>query len=60
MPGKNQNFKGVSLNKNLYIKVTHFVQDNQEYRSVADFLSEAARMRMEQLEAQKAAKCQVK
>jgi len=60
LPGKNQNFKGVSLNKNLYIKVTHFVEDNQEYRSVADFLSEAARTRMEQVDAQKAAKNQAK
>jgi hypothetical protein len=59
MPGKNQNFKGVSINKQLYFKVEHFVEDNPEYRSIADFLGEAARLRMEQIEAQKVAKCQV-
>ena len=58
MPGKNQNFKGISISKELYHKVKTFVDDNPEYRSIADFVSEAARTRMEQVEKNKAAKVQ--
>jgi len=56
MPTKNSNFKGVSINKQLYYKVANFIEENPEYHSIADFFSEAARTRIEQLSKNKAPK----
>ena len=58
LPNKNQNFKGVSIAKKLYADIEAFVEANAEYRSVAEFVSEAARLRMEERRKQKVADCQ--
>jgi len=42
-------FKTVSLGKPLYSKISKFVEENPEYRGVAEFVSEATRLRMESL-----------
>ena len=42
-------FKSVSLSKSLHDAILQFIKDNPEYRSVADFVSEATRLRMQQL-----------
>jgi hypothetical protein len=42
-------FKSVSLSKPLHEKIVQFIHDHPEFRSVADLVSEAARVRMESL-----------
>lgn len=42
-------FKSVSLSKPLYNRILKFIEDHPEYRSIADFVSESARVRMQEL-----------
>ena len=42
-------FKSVSLSKGLHQAIVLFLGDYPEYRGITEFLSEAARMRMEDL-----------
>jgi hypothetical protein len=42
-------FKGVSLRKGLYAAIQQFVDENPEYRGVPEFVSESARLRMQDL-----------
>jgi hypothetical protein len=48
-PTKNSDYKGVSLKKDLVLQIEKYVDENPEYKSVADFLHEAARLRIEEL-----------
>jgi hypothetical protein len=43
------NFSTVSLSTPLYLEISNFIEKNPQYRSVADFLSESARVRIEEL-----------
>jgi hypothetical protein len=49
MPETEQNFRGVSLNRNLVSEIEKFIQDYPEYKSIADFVHEATRVRMEEV-----------
>lgn len=49
IPSESEGFKGVSLKADLYREIEDFVKDHLGYRSVAEFVSEAVRLRMEQL-----------
>jgi len=42
-------FKSVSLSGPLQKEISDFIKEHPQYRSVADFVSEAARVRMEEL-----------
>jgi Arc/MetJ-type ribon-helix-helix transcriptional regulator len=42
-------FKTVSISKALHETIVQFIKDNPEYRSVADFVSESARVRMHEI-----------
>ncbi len=42
-------FKSVSLSKGLHQAIAQFLIDYPEYRGITEFLSEAARLRMEEL-----------
>lgn len=42
-------FRKISLQADLIDSVEQFIQKHGNYRSIAEFLSEAARLRMEQL-----------
>lgn len=42
-------FKSVSLGAGLLEEITNFVKDNKRYKSNAEFIAEAARLRMEDL-----------
>lgn len=54
MPSMREGFKGVSLKTSLYNEVENYVEDSIGYKSVAEFVSEAIRLRLEQLKSQKA------
>jgi len=43
-------FKSISLKSDLVIEIEKFVDQNKRYRSVAEFVSEASRLRLEALE----------
>jgi Arc/MetJ-type ribon-helix-helix transcriptional regulator len=58
MPKESQGFKGVSIKNELYHEVEDLIEENPIYRSVAEFVSEAIRLRMEQVEKRKAEKSQ--
>lgn len=47
-------FKSVSLSKGLHETIVQFLVDHPEYRGITEFLSEAARVRMEDLTKYKA------
>lgn len=49
MPEKEQAFKGVSLKRDLVEQVEAFIQEYREYKSVADFVHEAVRIRMQEI-----------
>jgi len=49
MPDEREGFKGVSLKADLYREVETFVRENKSYRSVAEFVSEACRLRLQEL-----------
>lgn len=42
-------FRSVSLSKPLRKEIDEFIKEHPKYRSAADFVSEAARLRMEEL-----------
>jgi len=42
-------FKSVSLSQPLHEAIKQFIKEHNEYRSIADFVSEATRLRMQQL-----------
>jgi Arc/MetJ-type ribon-helix-helix transcriptional regulator len=48
LPTKDSNYRGVSIPKQLYLAIQGFIEENGEYNSVSDFISESARLRMEQ------------
>jgi len=43
-------FRKISLQDELVDSVEAFIEEHGKYRSIAEFLSEAARLRMEQLQ----------
>jgi hypothetical protein len=49
MPKSVSEFKSVSLSKPLIKLILKFIEDHPEYRSVADFVNESARVRMQEL-----------
>jgi metal-responsive CopG/Arc/MetJ family transcriptional regulator len=49
VPVESEGFKGVSIKAELYHEVENFVEESSSYRSVAEFVSEAIRLRFEQL-----------
>jgi len=49
MPNKNEGFRGVSLKAEVVNQVEQFITENPTYRSVAEFVSEAIRLRIEQI-----------
>jgi Arc/MetJ-type ribon-helix-helix transcriptional regulator len=53
MPKEEQDFRGVSLKRELVNQVEQLVKDNQEYKSVADFVHEAVRLRMQEIKKNK-------
>lgn len=48
------------MKEGLYEALVNFVKNNREYKSVADFVTEAARTRMQELEKLKLKKERVK
>jgi len=49
MPSENEGFRGVSLKAEVVSEVEQIIKDFPTYRSVAEFVSEAVRLRMEEL-----------
>lgn len=49
MPTENGGFRGVSLKSELISEVEQFLKEFPSYRSIAEFVSESVRLRMEQL-----------
>ena len=50
MPKANQDFKGISLKRELVEEIERFVTSHSaQYKSVADFVHEAARLRLQEL-----------
>jgi len=49
MPSENEGFRGVSLKAEVVSEVEQLIKDFPVYRSVAEFVSEAIRLRMEEL-----------
>lgn len=43
-------FRSISLKAELIVAIENFIHTNKRYRSVADFVSEASRLRLEELE----------
>lgn len=53
MPSENEGFKGVSLKAGLVDEIEEFLKEFPSYRSVAELVSEAVRLRMEQVRQKK-------
>ncbi|MDH5482623.1 MAG: ribbon-helix-helix domain-containing protein [Candidatus Bathyarchaeota archaeon] len=49
MQGKSD-FKSISLKTELVEEIEEFIKNNKRYRSIAEFVSEAARLRLEELQ----------
>ena len=49
MPREEDGFKGISLKASLVNEVEALIKTNPGYRSVAEFVSEAIRLRLEHL-----------
>jgi hypothetical protein len=49
MPKEEKGFRGVSLKSELLSEVERFIVEHPEYRGAAEFVSEAIRLRMEEL-----------
>jgi len=47
---KPKNYRGVSLPDNLVIRVERLIRKSGSYRTIAEFVSEAVRLRLEALE----------
>ena len=45
-------FRGISLRKDLIDEVEHFIKSFGRYKSVTDFITEATRLRLEELQKQ--------
>lgn len=58
MPEKNSDFKSISIRTELIAEIAAFIDKNKRYRSIAEFLSEAARLRLEELEKEKTQRVQ--
>jgi Arc/MetJ-type ribon-helix-helix transcriptional regulator len=43
-------FRSVSLSNDLVSQVEDFIKENPEYKSIADFICESTRLRLQQLE----------
>ena len=54
MPSEENGFKGISLKASLVDEVESFIKSTSGYRSVAEFVSESVRLRMEQVREKKA------
>lgn len=48
--GEKAEFKSISLKAALVNEIEDFIQKNKKYRSVAEFVSEASRLRLEILQ----------
>ena len=48
-PAKEQDFRGVSLKRELVEEIEQFIRDFPRYKNKADFVHEAVRIRMEQI-----------
>jgi metal-responsive CopG/Arc/MetJ family transcriptional regulator len=53
VPSENEGFKGVSLKAGLVDEIEEFLKEFPSYRSVAELVSEAVRLRMEQVRQKK-------
>jgi len=49
MPEKGQDFRGVSLKRELVEQVESFIIEFPQYKSIADFVHEAVRVRMQEI-----------
>jgi len=49
MPSKETGFRGISLKTELIEEIEKLLEKHVEYRGVPEFVSEAVRLRMEQL-----------
>jgi hypothetical protein len=49
MPKDEKGFRGVSLKSELLTEVERFITEHPEYRGAAEFVSEAIRLRIEEL-----------
>jgi hypothetical protein len=49
MPSESEGFRGVSLKADVVDAIEKFIEEHPTYRSVAEFVSEAVRLRMEQV-----------
>lgn len=49
MPEKSQPFRGISLKRELVEEIERFILEYPQYKSIADFVHESARIRMEEI-----------
>jgi Arc/MetJ-type ribon-helix-helix transcriptional regulator len=49
VPEKEQDFRGVSLKRELVEEIETFIKEYRQYKSIADFVHEATRVRMEEI-----------
>jgi len=49
MPEKEQDFRGVSLKRQLVEEIERLIREYPQYKSIADFVHEAVRIRMEDI-----------
>jgi hypothetical protein len=49
IPSEEKGYRGVSVKKELIDQIENFIQENPQYKGVADFVHEAIRVRMEDL-----------
>jgi len=49
MPEKGQDFRGVSLKRELVEQIESFIIEFPQYKSIADFVHEAVRVRMQEI-----------
>jgi Arc/MetJ-type ribon-helix-helix transcriptional regulator len=49
LPKEDQDFRGVSLKRELVEQVEKLVKENPQYKSIADFVHEAVRLRMQEV-----------
>jgi len=49
MPSKETGFRGISLKADLIVEIEKLLEEMPSYRGVPEFVSEACRLRMEQL-----------
>ena len=49
LPKKDSDYKGVSLKKELVDQIEVFIEKNPQYKSISDFIHEATRIRLEEI-----------